>query len=113
MRTRKERILTTLESYRKKWLEADKEREKRERVIERTRKGESRNKEREEKNYSDPHMVRVEGTIINLLSLNRDLRLREVSPRFTLNGKDLRAIAWSSCPRQVILELFPSLFISI
>ena len=38
-------------------------------------------------------MVRVEATIINLLSLNRDLRVREVSPRFTSNGKDLPAIA--------------------
>jgi hypothetical protein len=42
------------------------------------------------RNYFDPHMVVVKITIINVLSLKRDLHIYEVLPRFISNGKDLQ-----------------------
>jgi hypothetical protein len=51
-------------------------------------------KNEKKKNYFDPHMVEVEtATIINELSLKRDLHMYEVLPRFISNGKDLQTNA--------------------
>lgn len=53
-----------------------------------------RKKRESEKKLFDPHMVVVETTIINILSLVRDLHMYiyiyEVLPRLISNGKDLQ-----------------------
>jgi hypothetical protein len=52
--------------------------------------GVTKREKRMRRNYFDPHMVVVEITIINVLSLKRDLHIYEVLSRFISNGKDLQ-----------------------